>query len=154
MHAGSSLELKVPPPVVGLVIATLMWLASSHVPRFEMMSSSLLVLLFAAAGVSCDFAGLWAFRRKRTTVNPMAPQKTSAIVDIGIYRFTRNPMYLGMMFMLCGWAMHLSSLWLLCGPLVFLLYIDRFQIVPEERALSSRFGKEYEAYRRRVRRWL
>lgn len=156
MHIASGLELKVPPPVVGLAVAAVMWFASTHVPAFELAPAArvTLALAIAAAGFAFDIAGLRAFRRMRTTANPMTPQKSSALVAVGVYRITRNPMYLGLLLILSAWAVYLSSLWLLFGPLLFLLYIGRFQIAPEERALSARFGEEYEAYRKRVRRWL
>jgi len=72
----------------------------------------------------------------------------------GIYRFTRNPMYVGLALVLLGWAALLSSPWALLGPLVFVLYINRFQIAPEERVLSAKFGAAYTEYIARVRRWL
>ncbi len=84
----------------------------------------------------------------------MKPEAASTLVCSGVYRVTRNPMYLGLLLVLTGWAVHLSCAWTLIGPLAFKLYIDRFQIAPEERALSGKFGADYSAYATRVRRWL
>ncbi len=87
-------------------------------------------------------------------MNPIKPGAASSLVSSGVYRFTRNPMYLGLSVTLLGWAMFLSNpLALLAVPL-FVLYINRFQINPEERVLSSLFGAEYAAYKEKVRRWL
>ncbi len=87
-------------------------------------------------------------------MNPIKPGAASSLVSSGVYRFTRNPMYLGLSVTLLGWAMFLSNpLALLAVPL-FVLYINRFQIDPEERVLSSLFGAEYAAYKEKVRRWL
>ena len=84
----------------------------------------------------------------------MKPQTTSSLVCSGIYRVTRNPMYLGLVFVLVAWAVFLSSAWALLGPMAFALYMNRFQIAPEERVLSSMFGASYSDYLSRVRRWL
>jgi protein-S-isoprenylcysteine O-methyltransferase Ste14 len=108
----------------------------------------------AVCGGALSAAGYIAFRRAQTTINPLRPANASSLVTSGIYRFSRNPMYLGLLLVLIGWALRLSSLPALAGPLIFLLYIRRFQIAPEEEALAARFGKAYSEYTARVRRWL
>jgi protein-S-isoprenylcysteine O-methyltransferase Ste14 len=152
----NSLEVKVPPPAVALGIAVAMWGTSKLAPLLQMPSA--LRLGAAAAillvGIGFSAAGVLAFRRARTTVNPMRPETTSSLVSSGIYRVTRNPMYMGLLCVLIAWAIFLSSAWALLGPAAFVLYISRFQIAPEERALEKLFGGEYADYRARVRRWL
>ena len=113
-----------------------------------------LVALFAGAGIAFDVADLLSFRASRTTVNPLKPERASALVTQGVYRLTRNPMYVGMACLLLAWAAWLWQLLPLLGPAAFVLYITRFQIRPEERALAALFGAEYAAYTARVRRWL
>jgi protein-S-isoprenylcysteine O-methyltransferase Ste14 len=108
----------------------------------------------AAIGVAVALSGVLAFRRAQTTVNPLKPETSAALVSTGVYSFTRNPMYLGMVLGLFAWAVYLSSVWSLLGPVVFALYITRFQIIPEERVLDRLFGASFAAYKRRVRRWL
>jgi protein-S-isoprenylcysteine O-methyltransferase Ste14 len=150
------LEHRIPPPLVGLAIAGAMWAASNLPPVFappDWVRHALVVLL-VAAGLAFDLAGFVAFRERRTTVNPLNPEKASALVTGGVYRITRNPMYVGMALLLTAWAAWLSALWPFGGPLLFILYIDRFQIVPEERVLRDLFGEAYSAYAARVRRWL
>ncbi|MHB8494903.1 MAG: methyltransferase family protein [Casimicrobiaceae bacterium] len=151
-----ALELRIPPPLVALLAALAMWSISRHsgalaAPAIVRVP---LAILLAMVGAAFDVSGLIAFRRAKTTLNPMKPQATSAIVDSGVYRVTRNPMYLGFVFVLLGWAAYLWSWWALPGPLVFAAYIQRFQIAPEERALSELFGAEFLAYKATVRRWL
>jgi protein-S-isoprenylcysteine O-methyltransferase Ste14 len=110
--------------------------------------------MLATAGACISLMAVISFRRARTTVNPLRPGTASTLVTGGIYRHTRNPMYLGLSIILLGWAVYLANapaLLLLPG---FVLYIYRFQIVPEERTLAALFGAEYQAYRTRVRRWL
>lgn len=108
----------------------------------------------AAVGVSLDAIALLHFFRRRTTVNPLKPASATALVTGGIYRFSRNPMYLGLATLLLAWAFYLGNLAAFAGVALFVLYMNRFQIAPEERALEERFGAEYIAYRTRVRRWV
>lgn len=151
-----NLEHRIPPPVVGLAIAVAMWAAAGLPPTLappDWLRHGLVAVLLAA-GIAFDLGGFVAFRRLRTTVNPLSPEKASALVTGGVYRITRNPMYVGMALLLTAWAAHLSALWPFAGPLLFVLYIDRFQIAPEERVLHALFGEAYSAYAARVRRWL
>ena len=151
-----SLELKIPPPAVALVVG----LAMGWVSRYGVLEGVPLAwrvgaaLVVAAVGAAFDVAGILAFRRAKTTVNPMKPEKSAALVSTGVFRITRNPMYVGMVFILLAWAVYLASPWALFGPLAFAAYITRFQIKPEERVLAARFGDEFAGYQARVRRWL
>ena len=151
-----SLELKIPPPAVALVAALVMWWVSRYgvvegVPPHWRIGAALVI---AAIGAAFDVAGILAFGRAKTTVNPMKPEKSAALVCSGVYRITRNPMYVGMAFILLAWAVYLASPWALFGPLAFAAYITRFQIKPEERVLAGRFGDAFASYQARVRRWL
>jgi protein-S-isoprenylcysteine O-methyltransferase Ste14 len=150
-----NLELKVPPVAVGVLTAGAM-AAAARWPQLEFTLPwrTPLALAIALAGVAVAAAGVVAFRRRRTTVDPRTPERASAIVEDGVYRISRNPMYVGMFAVLIGWALILSS-WAGVAMLpAFVIYMNRFQILPEERALSDRFGDAYLDYTRRVRRWL
>jgi len=151
-----ALELKIPPPVVAFLLAVAMWAVSSHNPSLPLSPPvrHLVTAALAVVGVTFDVLGLLAFRRSRTTINPLKPSKTSALVTDGVYRFTRNLMYVGLAFLLAAWAVHLSMLWPLFGPAFFIVYMNRFQISPEERVMQCMFGQEYANYTARVRRWL
>lgn len=151
-----ALELKVPPPVVALVIALAMWGISRFTPVLDvgLMPRVVAGLLLAAIGGSFSAAGITAFRHAKTTLNPMKPETASTLVTSGVYRFTRNPMYVGLLFVTLGWAAALGALWGLLGPVAFIGYITRFQIVPEEHVLRSAFGDAYTDYLTQVRRWL
>lgn len=150
------LELKIPPPVVALLVAAVMWVISSHQPSLPLSPAvrQFMAAALAIVGVSFDLLGLLVFRRSRTTINPMKPSNTSALVTGGIYRFTRNPMYVGLALLLTAWAFHLSMLWPFVGPVLFVIYMNLFQIRPEEQVMQSKFGEEYATYVTRVRRWL
>ena len=152
----NTLELKVPPPLVALILAAGMWIISSFTPSIEISTLVRVVvaIVIALLGGCSSLAGGMSLRRARTTVNPMKPEGASSLVTSGIYRVTRNPMYVGLLLVLVAWAAFLAAPWALVGPLAFVIYMSRFQIRPEERVLESKFGKPYEDYRAKVRRWL
>ncbi len=150
------LELKVPPLVVTLLAAGSGWYAARMAPTsgFVLPYRNVLAFSFFVAGIGVAASGAAGFRRARTTLNPRSPEKSSALVVSGIYRWTRNPMYLGMLLMLLCWATYLAN-WVSFAFLPgFVIYLDYFQITPEERALASMFGQEFAAYRSKVRRWI
>jgi protein-S-isoprenylcysteine O-methyltransferase Ste14 len=151
-----SLELKIPPPVIAALVAIAMWRISLITPLLEMFAPYRVpvAIVIVLAGIAFDVTGIVSFHQSRTTINPMKPESASFLVSSGIYRVTRNPMYVGLLLVLIGWAVFLSSPWALLGPLAFFLYIDRFQIAPEERVLLSLFGTDYSDYKAKVRRWL
>ena len=150
------LELKVPPLIVVAIAALLMWAVARVTPRLTLSYQGrvLVVTALLVSGIAIVIMGVLAFRKASTTVDPRLPENASHIVSSGIYRFTRNPMYLGMLVVLLAWAVNLSNVGTLVVPVLFALYITRWQIVPEERALAEKFGAEYEAYCKAVRRWL
>jgi protein-S-isoprenylcysteine O-methyltransferase Ste14 len=151
-----SLELKIPPPAIAIVLAAAMWILSRGTPLLQIPAGVRvsLALVVALAGIVFSMAGVVSFRRARTTINPTNPQLTSSLVSSGVYAVTRNPMYVGLLLVLIAWAIVLWSPWALLGPVVYFLYIGRFQIAPEERALTTLFGAEYTAYLSKARRWL
>lgn len=151
-----ALELKIPPPVVALLLAAAIYYAAPVFPALPLNEQWRLILaiLFGAVGISCDLAGLYSFRKAQTTINPLAPKNSSALVTTGIYRYTRNPMYLGMAFLLLAWSCYWASSAVLIDLPLFIAYITLFQIKPEERILSEKFSDEFPDYCTRVRRWL
>ena len=152
----NSLELKIPPVVVGAVIALLMWLLARSFPAFAFTVEPMPIAAagVALAGVAITGLAALSFRKAHTTVNPMKPSSTSSLVTSGIYRYTRNPMYLGFFLALIAWGLYLSNVLALLVLTAFILYMNRFQIEPEERALTVLFGQEFVQYTSRVRRWL
>jgi protein-S-isoprenylcysteine O-methyltransferase Ste14 len=152
----SSLELKVPPPIVALVLALLMWLTPVVAGLVEISNPSrvLWAVVLVCVGQGIAIAGMVAFRRAKTTVNPVNASLASSLVIRGVYRYTRNPMYVGLLLTLLAWALFLMNPLAVLWVVVYVLYITRFQIVPEERVLASLFGAEYEDYKSRVRRWI
>lgn len=150
------LELRIPPPLVGVLIGVAMWLLVEQSWLVGLSGPGRLAaaIVLVLLGAAVSLAGVVSFRRARTTVNPLKPERASALVCSGIYRITRNPMYLGFLLILAGWAVLLVSGYVWFGPVLFVAYITRFQILPEERVLTDLFGDEFTAYQNRVRRWL
>lgn len=156
------LELKIPPPIVMLVFALLMWIAASWLSEKpwpasdfgQFLLSSWLAAALAPVGLLVIAAAVLEFRRHRTTVNPRAPTQSSCIVTSGIYRFSRNPMYLGMELLLIAWGLWLGQPMTLLGAPAFAICITLLQVRPEERALAEKFGAPYLAYCRQTPRWL
>ena len=151
-----ALELKVPPPLTALLVGIAMWAAARQLPVVPLTGQWRFAIAGACAvfGVIVALLGVWAFRRARKTVNPVTPEKASSVVTGGIFSCTRNPMYLGLTAVLVGWAVWLSVPWVFLGPVALMLFLTRFQIIPEERVMTSKFGRDFDEYRRRVRRWL
>lgn len=144
------------PPVLMLVAAVSLSFIAARIDRLASSSVELQVLgaLIAIVGSATALAGVLAFRRQRTTVAPRYPERASALVADGIYRWTRNPMYVGFVCVGIGAAVALGSLLALAGPAVLAVYLDHVQIPAEERALQERFGQSFHAYVLSVRRWL
>ena len=150
----SFLELKVPPLAVGFACFLSMWLCPAvfvlALPRVACwIGFGVLFLL----GFSLLVTGARTFIKAQTSLSPTNPSTVSSLVVTGIYRYTRNPMYLGGLVMLSGWALFLAKLSALFFLLFFVVYLTRFQIVPEERVLRARFGTAFDDYMKRVRRW-
>jgi protein-S-isoprenylcysteine O-methyltransferase Ste14 len=150
------LELKVPPLAVGVLLAALIWLVSRLLPSFKFVfpGRQFLALTLAIAGAMIIVLGVASFRRAKTTINPMKPESSSSLVISGIYKLSRNPMYLGFLLVLVGWAVLLSNALAFVFVPAFIFYMNRFQIDPEEKALAGKFGQEFLDYKSRVRRWL
>lgn len=150
------LELKVPPLLLVAITAFAMWLSAVALPGLSSSHAyrvpvAVVILL---AGLAIAVLGVLSFRSARTTVNPLNPASTSSLVTTGVYRWTRNPMYLGFLLMLIAWGVWLSNVTAIAWVVLFAWYLQRFQIVPEERILRALFGAQFDEYARNVRRWL
>ncbi len=149
-------EARIPPPLVGLLCGTLMWFADALIAPVELLPAFRygLAVLLAAGGLAVAAAGVRTVTRASTTLNPLKPGDATALVTGGVYQWTRNPMYLGMLLLLAGWAVFLGNPLGLAGLALFVAWITRFQILPEERALRTLFGRTFDDYRQRVPRWV
>lgn len=151
-----NLDNRIPPPLIAASAALLIGLLSflpGHFPLPHGLRIALMIVLFAM-GILLGIGGVIAFKRAQTTVNPLKPETASTLVVGGVYQYSRNPMYTGLALWLVAWALYLDSVIALAGVAVFVCYMTRFQIKPEERAMQALFGVQFELYKARVRRWL
>ncbi|WP_260258549.1 methyltransferase family protein [Vibrio intestinalis] len=150
------LERKIPPVALFLILALAMVKLDHVLMGFEVslplpiVIFTLVVLIATVIGLS----GVFEFRKAKTTVNPVKVEQATTVVDSGIFAYTRNPMYLGLVMVLFGLAYWQQNIICFAMPLLFIVYMNRFQIEPEERALENLFGAEYLDYKQRVRRWI
>lgn len=145
-----------PPPVVMLVTAALMWLVAYGTPGLSVRlpGQGWLGLAVAVGGLALLLLAALELRRHRTTINPMHPESSEQLVTGGIYRLSRNPIYLADALMLTGWLIYLGNVPAVLLLPAFVVVIQRFQIVPEEQALAARFGEAFRTYMQQVRRWI
>jgi protein-S-isoprenylcysteine O-methyltransferase Ste14 len=150
-----NLRLRIPPAVWLVLGGGLMWMLHRALPIAQLLQHPVnrAGWVLMAAGAAIAAAAVLQFRRARTTVNPYTPAKSSALVNSGVFGYSRNPIYLGLSVALCGWAVALGSLSPWAVPPLFVLVITRLQIEPEEAVLATLFGAAYSDYCARVGRW-
>ena len=149
-------ETRIPPPLVMLLLGCIAWMFARWMPApwFTLPAHGWIAGVCVAAGLALNLWPKLEFRHAQTTVNPLDPSASTALVTTGVYRYTRNPMYLGHSVILLGWAWYLQHVAAFVAVGAFVVYVTRFQIVPEERMLAGRFPDRYADFRRRVRRWV
>lgn len=150
------LKLRIPPPVYALFVVAIMWLLHSIFPIYQWIEApwNKLAYVFIAVGLSLDLFAVGLFWKAKTTINPLRPDNSQHVVESGLYRYTRNPMYLGMLFILTGISIWFGSVSVIVGLPLFVLLVTTQQIIPEEQTLTKKFGQSYLDYKHRVRRWL
>lgn len=150
------MKLKILPPLQALITVFLMWGLAQLAPFAHIFipGKMIIVLFFLITGSLIDLSAIYVFIKAKTTVNPMKPNTTSTLVSNGIFRYSRNPMYLGMLLLLTAWAIWLGNIFNIVLLILFMLYITFFQIKPEEDALSKLFGDQFSQYCATTRRWL
>ncbi|MBB5766412.1 protein-S-isoprenylcysteine O-methyltransferase Ste14 [Xanthomonas arboricola] len=155
-HTMHRLETKIPPPVVMVLLGLAAFAVTRLMPgfAFSLPRHAPVALVLACAGVALNGLPKLAFKRAGTTVNPLRPSLATQLITGGVYRYSRNPMYVGHAAMLLGWTLYLHHAVALLAVPLFVLYVTRFQIKPEERQLALRFPGVYADFCARVRRWL
>ncbi len=150
------LELKIPPVALVIVVAFSMWAVSIGLPdlRFDFPWATPIAVGIALVGILVAMLGVMEFRSAGTTVDPRVPDQAVSLVVRGIYRFSRNPMYVGFLLVLCAWGLFLGNWAGLVFLPFFVVYMNRFQIAPEERQMREKFGEAYIQYTAQVRRWI
>ena len=149
------MKLKIPPFFVFLIFGILMYLLAQFLPvgYFEFFGQEYLMVFLCVMAVIIMAISLFQFIRANTTVDPRTPSKVDSLVTEGLYKYSRNPMYLAMLLILLAWGLWLGNAFNTLLAALFVSYMNRFQIIPEEEALLQRFGSEYRQYLSKVRRW-
>lgn len=149
-------QLRLPPPLLTLLFAASMWLIAASLPAFSLAIPLRLPLTAGCLLLSALFglSALVSFKQHQTSVDPIHPQHSKTLVTSGVYRISRNPMYLGLLFLLLGWAIFLANSVNIILMIMFIYCLNYLQIIPEEQILEQKFGQQFMAYRNRVRRWL
>ena len=148
------METKIPPPIVTLVFGLSIYFTRGIFPMVELPYSSYFGILLLLLGLFILISAVRLFRKGKTTVNPLSPEQATKLVTDGIFNYSRNPMYLGMAFVLASIAVFLNPLGGIVFILIFCAYITKFQIIPEERAMRDLFSSDYDKYIKSTRRWL
>lgn len=156
MPSTNTFELKIPPALLVIIVAALMWVVAALFPELRMPfdGSISLATVIASVGIAVPVLGVLEFKKANTTVDPRFPGKSSRLVVSGVYRISRNPMYLGFFLILVAWAWYLTNVLAFLWLPLFVIYMNRFQIQPEESYMLQKFGNEFEVYAARVRRWI
>jgi len=146
----------IPPPIQGLIAALAIWLIAKYFPEFNLETpfQKAAAILIALIGLSIDFICAFLFIKTKTTISPINPSNTSTLVTTGLYKISRNPMYLGLLLLLTGWSLWQGNPISLLVILIFITSITLTQIKPEESALEEKFGQDYRDYKNQVRRWI
>ena len=138
-----------------LLFAALMWLLSNYFPIYTWpVNTQYVGMATILSGGLIDLSSFIKFLISKTTVNPFKPEKAQTLVTTGMYQFSRNPMYLGLLLLLIGWALYVGALSAILLIPLFILLITTMQIQPEEIILEEIFGQSYIEYKRNVRRWI
>ena len=150
------MRLMIPPVIQILATGMASWGAAALLPAlsYELAGVPVVARIFFIAGIACVLPSLWAFFQAKTTVNPVEPDQATSLVTTGMYSISRNPMYLGFLLILTGWALELQNAAALLPVPLFVWIMTILQIRPEEEALEELFGEDYNSYRKRVRRWI
>ncbi|MBD8878669.1 methyltransferase family protein [Roseibium polysiphoniae] len=152
----SWLKTRIPPPVWLLASGFLIWLVAWQFPgqNLHFVGQTLLSALLGAVGIAVELTSVGVFLKRKTTVNPLSPNKAKVFINQGLYRYSRNPMYLGVSMLLLAWIIFLGAVLGLVILAGFMFVLTELQIKPEEKALEAKFGEVYRTYRKKVRRWI
>ena len=148
------METKIPPPVVTLIFGFAIYVSRKIFPEIEIQYASFFGMFLLLLGFFILISAVKLFRNDKTTVNPLSPEQATKLVTNGIFKLSRNPMYLGMAVILASVAVFFNIIGGIIFMALFCLYITKFQIIPEEKAMKELFAQDFERYMQATRRWI
>ena len=145
---------KIPPPIIALVCALGILFSKPFFREYSNVNNSSIIILFFLIGIACFFFAIKLFKKHNTTISPLKPEKATSLIVSGIYMYSRNPMYLGMLFILISISIRFNIIGGIISISTFIIYITKFQIIPEEEQLKRIFGEKFLNYKKKTRMWL
>ena len=145
---------KIPPPIVTLICGITIYFSKTFFNQFFSYNNNTISLSLMILGLTIFVSAVKSFRIQKTTVNPLDPKQASSLVTSGIFKFSRNPMYLGMLIILLSIAFKFNLIGGMIISIFFYIFITKFQIIPEEAAMDELFGNEFIDYCKKTKRWI
>jgi len=146
--------IKIPPPILVLILTSLVYFSSTKLESIYLPYRQTVSVLILIIGIVVIISPVFDFIKSKTTVNPIKFQNVNRLVTTGIYRYSRNPMYLGMILIIISTTVYYLNFLSVFSPLIFYIWINKFQISREEIFLEGKFGNEYLKYKSKTRRWI
>jgi len=148
------MKTKIPPPIIAITFIVINYLSTYLIDPFKFPNIEIIGVLILLVGLVTAMLAIRLFKKDKTTVNPINPEESTTLVTIGIFSVTRNPMYLGLFFVISSTVLFFGSWFGIISLTFFVWYISKFQIIPEEEAMEKLFGNKYNDYKKNVRRWI
>ncbi len=149
-----SIKTKVPPPVVALAFGLLINYTKDEFPTIHIGMEKILGSVLIISGLIVIASAIVLFKKNKTTVTPLNPSRSTKLITGGIYKYSRNPMYLGLLMIVISTTIFYLNIFSITTPIIFYFWINKFQIKREEIFLTEKFGKEYLLYKTKTRRWI
>ena len=145
---------KIPPPIVTLAFGLMIYFSRNIFPDINNIIFYVLSLFFIILGPFILISAVRSFKAEQTTINPININNASSLVISGVFKYSRNPMYLGMVLILLALSFRFNLVGGILFTSIFIMYITKFQIIPEEAAMKSIFGEDFNKYKNKTRRWI
>ena len=146
--------IKIPPPILILILVISNYFSSKKIDLIHFPNQDLISIIILLMGMFILINPIFKFIKSKTTIDPIKFKKVNKLITSGIYKYSRNPMYLGLLMIVISTSMFYLNIFSITTPFLFYFWINRFQIKREEIFLTEKFGKEYMSYKTKTRRWI
>ena len=145
---------KIPPPILVLILVSSNYFSSKKIDLIHLPNQDLISIIILLIGILILINPIFKFIKSKTTIDPIKFTKVNKLIISGIYKYSRNPMYLGLLMIVISTSIFFLNIFSITTPFLFYCWINRFQIKREEIFLTEKFGKEYMLYKTKTRRWI
>jgi protein-S-isoprenylcysteine O-methyltransferase Ste14 len=145
---------KIPPPILVLILVSSNYYSSKKIDLIHLPNQDLISIIIFLFGILILINPIFKFIKSKTTIDPIKFKKVNKLIISGIYKYSRNPMYLGLLMIVISTSIFYLNIFSITTPILFYFWINRFQIKREEIFLTEKFGKEYLLYMTKTRRWI